>query len=359
MANVNGGRSSEISSTIGLNPEMGRKSILSSLGTPFSTSSSSNALQGSDFAAAISDSDLGYSMNDHDMMYGSEMSSDIFPLRPRSESNMEFQVPTRIEKRKISRIRRIKNALMDTETMLDKGELFINESEMLQYNLYNLKTEEYFDSIKEALTLLNAPAELFALESFEGIFNLCKFNYSNRNLSGNIDDHIDFNYADDHYDYISGNDNFNDIEEYRNDPNATPSSALYLPWSTNSSSSFSSNKGISSAGINTPIRKGHLNVHSSPSSLSESISGSSPSVKLYNPENNMNLSQESFDFLYYLHDSITSESGIASFGNILKKDTVSRQIAARGFYHLLELKSANLIDVKQRLPFSEIQIIMQ
>ena len=365
-----------------MNLEIGRKSITSSFGTPFSTSTSSNALQGSDFAAAISDSDIAYSLNDHDMMRGgsdySLNSNELFPLRPRSlnssgsNDKMEFQVPDLVEKRRASRIRRIKNALMDMELMLGKDQLFINESEMLQRTQTISKLEET-DPIKEALKLLNGPDELFVLETFEGIFKTNKpsFTFSAHKISGNSrqpagfnSDPADFNDADGHYEYYNDNDNFNDIEQYRNVPNSTPST-LNLPWSVSGSSISSDTRGLSSVGINTPIRKGRNNDQSSPSSLSDlhdlklsSSSSSSSSIPFYNPQNNMNLSQETFDFLYYLHDSMLPNSGITTFGSILKKETVSRPIAARAFHHLLELKSASLIDVKQPSPFSDIQIIM-
>ena len=386
MTTEKDGRSSEASSSAAMNPEIGRKSILSSFGTPFSTSTSSNALQGSDFAAALSDAEMAYSLNDHDMMYASDYSmnsNEFFPFRPKSinssgsNENLEFQVPNLVEKRRVSRLnrlKRIKNALMDMELMLEKDELFINESEMLQRSQVSLEANDV-DPIKEALKLLNGPEELFVSETFDGIFKTSKLNFSystykqNTNLNNQADfdaDLMAFN-DNDGYDYYNDNDNFNEIEQYRNVPNSTPST-LNLPWSVSGSSISNDSRGLfsSSIGINTPIRKGRSNDQSSPTSLAElqelklssSSSGSSSSIPLYNPQNNMNLSQETFDFLYYLHDSMPSNSGITTFGSILKKETVSRAIAARAFHHLLELKSASLIDVKQPRPFADIQITM-
>lgn len=376
MSTENGGPATARSSEASMNPEMGRKSFASVLGTPFSnTSGSSNALQGSDFASAISDSDLAYSLNDHDMMHGSDYSmnsNEIFPLRPKkagANGNLDFQVPNHLEKRRISRIRRIKNGLMDMELMLGKDELFIKESELLQNSKNNSGIEE-IDPIQEALKLLNGPDEFFVMETFDGIFKTSKLNFklsikqkhNGKASSTFTSDHIDFNDG-----YYEDNDiyNNNDIEQYRNVPNSTPST-LNLPWSISGSSlsdSNSSMKGFSSIGINTPVRKGQ---QSSPSSFSDlqdlrlsSSSSSSPSIPLYNPQTNMNLSQETFDFLYYLHDSLLSDSGSTTFGSVLNKETVSRPIAARAFHHLLELKSASLIDVNQAAPFSDIEIIIK
>ena len=374
MSTEKGGRNSDISLSIAMNPEIGRKSMISTFGTPFSTSSSSNALQGSDFASALYDSDLAYSLNDHDIMHAPEYSlnsNEHFPFRPKNimSDNMEFQVPNQVEKRRISRIRRIKNALMDMELMLGKDDLFINESEMLNYATKNLISEEA-DPIKEALNLLNCPDEPFVMETFDGIFKTSKLNFSyskpmiskksGSNNSAFTSDHIDFHDAEGHYEYYNNNDNFNEIEQYRNVPNSTPNT-LNLPWSISGSGLSSSSMGLSSIGINTPIRKGQLNGQNSPTSLLDlqlSSTSSSSSISLYNPKNDMNLPQETFDFLYYLHDSMSSDSGINTLGRILNKETVSRPVVARAFHHLLELKSANLIDVKQSSPFSDIQIIM-
>ena len=78
-----------------MTPEAGRKSLL---GTPFfnfpSSSSSLNALQGSDFAAVISDSDFSTGLNDHDYNI-----NEMFSLRPplnnsnSSNGSLEFHVP--------------------------------------------------------------------------------------------------------------------------------------------------------------------------------------------------------------------------------------------------------------------------
>lgn len=360
-------RASIVSTSTVLNPETGRKSF--SLGTPFSTPSS-NALQGSDFASVVGDSDFG-SMNDHDTM-----DQDIFPLRQinnqilsSQSENFEFKVPDELKRqqRARQRIKKFKNSLMDHELMLDKDQLFINECELLKTNLNN-GAGERCDPFKMALDLLNNPDELF-FES-DVIFKTTKLNFSytkpkteqskqNLQISRSDDDSINYHMDNDDYGF---ND---DIEVYRNDPNvgglsltssSTPSN-LILPWS--SSSADATKNPFSSAIQNTPIRKG---LQSTPSPLtdlvatpsSSSLSAASSPFKHFSTA----LSQDTFNFFYFLQDTIETSGNIKifTFETVLPKNKTNRAVAARAFHHLLELKTASLVEVKQTRPFSDIEI---
>ena len=364
---VSNGRSSLSSN---LSVEIGRKSML--IGTPFSTSSS-NALQGSDFAAVISDSDFG-SLNDHDDMPYSEDFS--LALRPAfkdriTSDNLTFQVPELLARQK-RRLKRFKNALMDHELMLEKDQLFINQQGMLNYSGAELLSN-ISDPIMEALKLLNGPEYIFIPGTFDSIFtsNRLKFSYSKKKpIIAGLVVNDDNQYPPDS-DNGNYHDDFNDIEAYRNDANSISSSTpsnLVLPWSTSSSSFSSSHStfldkhgGVSSI-LNTPIRKGGNNTPSpltdltdlKLSSSSSSTSFSSTSSAIFGNTQTSSMSQETFDFFYYLVDSITSKSG--SLSSILKREYTSRPIAARALHHLLELRSANLIEVEQNCPFADIKI---
>lgn len=351
--------------------EIGRKSML--LGTPFSTTSSStlsNALHGSDFANAISYSDYG-SMNDHsDIPFSEEFNNQRF-VRPRiedSDDSMEFQVPDQLQQKK-KRLKRFINSLMDHDLMLEKDELFINENEMLTNTIASTVT----DPFAAALKLLKSPDEFFIPGTFDAIFSCDRlsFNYKGNNAKKNkkidqktINDGLttasDFHFdnENDGFDYDGG------IEMYRNEntlssSSITTPSTLILPWS-NASSSSDKQRLLSSV-LNTPIRK---NGNSTPSPLDEinelkltsSSSNSSFSSSSFQtfPSENLSLSQETFDFFCFLVDSLPSKSGY--LGNVSKRESMSRPIAARALHHLLELKSNNLIDVKQLKPFSDIKI---
>lgn len=362
-------RTSIASTSTLLNPETGRKSF--SLGTPFSTPSS-NALQGSDFASAIGDSDFG-SMNDHD-----HEPMEMFPLRQMNTNhptlssqsdNYEFQVPDEL-KRKTQRGKRFKNSLMDHELMLEKDQLFINESDLHKYK--NAKNESN-DPFKVALKLLNSPNDFF-FES-ETSLKTSKLNFAyeyprseNEATCKDLSNVSFDNYMDNDGYYAH-----DEIEVYRNDPtrlsfsSSTPRN-LILPWSSSSSDALKINNQLSSAAINTPIRKGLFGTagQSTPSPLTDlAASSSSISLKSSSPFKDFtsSLSQETFDFFYFLQEKIieskpASKSTI-TFTNVLPKGKTSRAVAARAFHHLLELKSGSLVDVKQSRPFSDIQILIE
>jgi hypothetical protein len=365
-------RASIMSTSTVLNPEIGRKSF--SLGTPFSTPSS-NALQGSDFASVIGDSDFG-SMNDHDTM-----DHEIFPLRQISNNissyqseNFEFNVPDELrrQKRAKQKIQKFKNSLMDHELMLEKDKLFINENELLKQNF----NDNFFSSnpFKVALDLLNNPDE----QLFESstIFKTTKLNFSyetrkaeqNKNKSI-IPMTISSSNNEDSVDYIMDNDDYrfdDGIEVYRNDPNSrrlsmtsssTPSN-LMLPWS--SSSVEKSRNHFLSAIQNTPIRKGLQSTLSPLTDLSATPSSSLSSASSPFKQFSTSLSNETFDFFYFLQDTIENSDNtkIFTFETALPKAGTSRAVAARAFHHLLELKTANLVKVKQSRPFSSIEILI-
>lgn len=359
--------------------EIGRKSM--SLGTPFSStpSFSSNALQGSDFAAVISDSDYG-SFNDHEIPYSHDDDHYQISLRPTRENNnnndsesMEFQVPDELkrQRRQERKMKRFKNALMDHELMLEKDQLFINEQEMLQYTNTGFNTF-INDPLIEALKLLNKPDENFISETFDSIFTstLNKFEFITKKpklvgTKSELNKPLNNENDETGMIYDDGGLNDYDVEMYRNETSfststtaATPSN-LILPWSASSSSS---DKHFSSI-LNTPIRKAG---NSTPSPLTEdlkltssssntSFTSLSSSIANANTSNSA-LSQETFDFFYFLVDSIPSKSGSTALNSVLKKESTSRAVAARALHHLLELTSANLINVKQNEPFSDIKI---
>lgn len=365
-------RASIMSTSTVLNPEIGRKSF--SLGTPFSTPSS-NALQGSDFASVIGDSDFG-SMNDHDTM-----DHEIFPLRQISNNissyqseNFEFNVPDELrrQKRAKQKIQKFKNSLMDHELMLEKDKLFINDNELLKQNFNDNFISS--DPFKVALDLLNNPDE----QLFESstIFKTTKLNFSyetrkteqNKNKSiipmtissSNNEDSVDFIMDNDDYRFHDG------IEVYRNDPNSrrlsmtsssTPSN-LMLPWS--SSSVEKSRNHFLSAIQNTPIRKGLQSTPSPLTDLSATPSSSLSSASSPFKQFSTSLSNETFDFFYFLQDTIENSDNtkIFTFETALPKAGTCRAVAARAFHHLLELKTANLVKVKQFRPFSSIEILI-
>ncbi len=358
--------------------EIGRKSM--SLGTPFSTvSSSSNALQGSDFAAVISDSDFG-SMNDHDMPLplDDDYQISLRPARDRisSSDSMEFQVPEELQRQRQQRkVKRFKNALMDHELMLEKDQLFINDQEMLEYrDLFGTTS----DPFTEALKLLNKPDELFISGTFDSIFTTRRldFHFNKKPKLAPENTEKKMGTSDEGMLYDDGG--FNDydgggIEMFRNESSISSSSTrtpstLILPWSTSTSTSDKQQRLLSSV-LNTPIRKGGSNT---PSPLTDNLqelrltSSSSSSASFASSEDFQNqlgggssLSQDTFDFFYFLVDSVPSKSGGSiELNSVLKRESTSRAVAARALHHLLELTSANLINVKQHQPFSDIKILI-
>ena len=413
LLNISDARTSTSShnNQIIMTPEAGRKSLL---GTPFfnfpSSSSSLNALQGSDFAAVISDSDFSTGLNDHDYNI-----NEMFSLRPplnnsnSSNGSLEFHVPDELlrQKRAKLRIRKLKNSLMDQDLMLEKDNLFINEREMLKNNYLNIsRSTEVADPIKEALQLLNGPNDKLLID------NDCKFSLFNnlklkftasfinakKQKNNNNKANESFHPKD-----INMNDDFNyDVEQYRNDTenggsvfssSNTPSN-LILPWSS-SSDDIDMNHFPSSAIPNTPSRKGPeysspfsdlqaLRLSSSSSTSFSATPSSNPATpspfpvpRNYNNSSSNDfistLSKETFDFYYFLQDAIIAKTtekikttpkssdqinanALIYFTDILKKESTRKPIAARALHHLLELKTANLITVKQIRPYSEIQI---
>lgn len=357
--------------------EIGRKSM--SLGTPFSTvSSSSNALQGSDFAAVISDSDFG-SMNDHDMPFphDDDYQMSLRPARDRSSSSdsMEFQVPEELQRQRQQRkVKRFKNALMDHELMLEKDQLFINDQEMLEYrDPFNAPSDPFI----EALRLLNKPDELFISGTFDSIFTTRRLEFSFNKKPKLADESAEKKMETSDEGMIYDDGGFNDydgggIEMFRNDSSISSSSTrtpstLILPWSTSTSTSDNQQRLLSSV-LNTPIRKGGSSTPSPltdnlqelrlTSNSSSSASFSSSSEDFHNQlDSGSSLSQDTFDFFYFLFDSVPSKSGgIIELSSVLKRESTSRAVAARALHHLLELTSANLINVKQIHPFSDIKI---
>ena len=149
---------------------------------------------------------MAYSLNDHDMMYASiiqwiPMKSSIQTKSissSGSNENLEFQVPNLVEKRRVSRLNRLKELKCFNGHGINAGkdELFINESEMLQRSQVSLEANDV-DPIKEALKLLNGPEELFVSETFDGIFKTSKLNFSystnNHKQNTNLNNQAGFN----------------------------------------------------------------------------------------------------------------------------------------------------------------------
>jgi hypothetical protein len=159
-------------------------------------------------------------------------------------------------------------------------------------------------------------------------------------------------------------------EMFRNDDdnlsfaNGTPSQ-LNLPWSSSSASKSNSSNSSRRTSLtsfidNTPIRKGSSTATlSTPSPLTEPFAD----LKLISAtHNSQTLSDESFDFFYFLQEKLSSladksgRSASNTFKRIISVDVNGRAVAARAFHHLLELRTANLVDLKQASSFSDIKI---
>lgn len=349
-------------------PEIGRFNANSTSSSITASHKISSILHDSDFSNVMGP--VFMDMNDG---FDNEL-LDYLPLRSNSSasSNLEFHIPEEIKTTKTSYKPRRLNLMDDSDNlMLNKDELFISSADFYSNSKKSLFfTESSEDPSKKAMKLLNNPSDLELNDVFSNILRIDQFfdpkiakqeNKNNKanNNNNNIDD---MNMNDDYYD---------DVEVFRNDlmlqsssSSNTPNMFQLLPWSMSMDSSNNA-----SSILNTPIKKNTshsqtlLYPHSDNASSSTASSTTSSPFKITDTTNN-----ETLNFFQYLQERIIEDNKKLKGGGLQKNPSTiyfdklieltspNRHLVSRAFYHLLELKSSDLIDLNQSKPFSSIKI---
>jgi len=352
-------------------PEQGRKdkegilaSSSSSLSKPFYASSSSRLSSSDSFALQ---SDLIGTTAFPDTNFDDNLFADgaafpvalnLFQRRDDAARTASLEVPDVLHQAAAvikSRKRRSTINYFDSELMLDKEHLFLNDHEiMTDYLKAAISGKASRETIINAINLITTPTE----DMIEGLTGTkLDFHFTIPPLTGK--NNTDF----EHFNDDDSNNFHMDAEAYRSGNNnvqidLTPSTK-HMPWSSIPGSDIDFNRRSSS---DLSMQGLILSGSSSPTRSHSSIASNTayPSFFTSLPENikaSTVASRDTLDFLHFCQER-TNERSKTSFFSLINRQTESRHVAANAFSHILQLTSANLMQVRQVKPHGDIELVV-